>query len=229
MSKHGKKYLELKKRVPEKEVSLEEGVKIVRELSSTKFNSTCEIHAKLGIDPRQADQTIRTSVSLPHGTGKEVRVVAFCSDDKAKDAKAAGAVEAGTEKLVEKIKEGWMDFDVAVAEPAAMKSLGQIAKNLGQKGLMPNPKSGTVGEDIPKMVNEIKKGKVEIRNDKFGNIHTIFGKSNFDTEKLVENAEAVVKALLDAKPDSIKGTYFKSFSLSTSMGPSVKIDNSSLV
>lgn len=225
---HGKKYTELKKQIPMDPVSLEEGVKIIKGFDSTKFNSTCELHAKLGIDPRQATQTIRTNVVLPNGTGKEVRVIAFCTDDKVADAKKAGAIEAGIEKLIEKITDGWMDFDTAVAEPAAMKSLGKIAKNLGQKGLMPNPKAGTVGPDVVKMIEEIKKGKIELRNDKFGNIHTIFGKVDFAEDKLLENVQSLVKTLQDVKPSDVKGTYIKSLTLSTTMSPSVKIDTNTL-
>ncbi len=226
--KHGKKYRAVSDKLPKAPVTLEEAVKLLPETSITKFDASCEIHFNLNIDPRHADQNIRIPVGLPNGTGKEVRVVAFCEDDKVSAAKSAGAVEAGLEKLVEKITEGWTEFDVAVAEPAAMKAIGKIAKILGQKGLMPNPKAGTVGPDVAKMVQEIKKGKVEIRNDKAGNIHVLFGKVSFGEAKLLENVKVIVAAVMDAKPAGVKGGYVKSAHLTTAMGPSIKIENSSL-
>lgn len=226
--KHGKKYRAVSDKLPKAPISLEEAIKLLPETSTTKFDASAEIHFKLNIDPRHADQNIRIPVGLPNGTGKEVRVVAFCEDDKVKEAKGAGAIEAGLEKLIEKISEGWTDFDVAVAEPAAMKSIGKVAKILGQKGLMPNPKAGTVGPDVAKMVEEIKKGKVEIRNDKAGNIHVLFGKVSFGDAKLLENVKVIVSAVMDAKPASVKGGYVQSVHLTTAMGPSIKVDQASL-
>jgi len=228
MAKHGKKYRAVREKLPTSPVALEEAIKLLPGTSVTKFDSSCEVHFKLNIDPRHADQNIRIPVALPNGTGKEVRVIAFCEDDKVVAVKKAGAIEAGLEKLIIKIAEGWLDFDVAVAEPAAMKALGKIAKILGQKGLMPNPKAGTVGPDVAKMVEEVKKGKIEVRNDKNGNIHAVFGKVGFGSDKLFENLKIIVAAVLEAKPASIKGSYIQSVYLTTSMGPSIRIDQSSL-
>jgi len=179
---------------------------------------------QLGVDPRQADQNIRTTVSLPNGTGKDIKVVAFVDDSLVKDALAAGAIEAGTEALVEKIEKGWLDFDVAVATPDQMKALGKIAKTLGQKRLMPNPKAGTVTTEVVKTIEELKRGKVEVRLDKDANCHNVFGKVSFDEAKLMQNLKAIVKSVIDAKPESSKGTYLKSVTLSTTMGPGVSLD-----
>lgn len=223
MATHGKKYRAVRENLPATPVSLEEAVKLLPGTSTSKFDASCEIHFKLNIDPRHADQNIRIPVALPHGTGKAVRVIAFCEDDKVANAKKAGAAEAGLDTLITKISEGWLDFDVAVAEPAAMKALGKIAKILGQKGLMPNPKAGTVGPDVIKMVEEVKKGKIEIRNDKNGNIHAIFGKVGFGEAKLFDNVKVIVTAVQEAKPASVKGGYIQSVHLVTSMGPSIKV------
>lgn len=224
MKKYGKKYRAAKELIENESYGLDEAVGLLEKTSTTKFDSSCEAHLNLGVDPKQADQNIRTTASLPHGTGKEVRVVAFVGDDKVKEAKEAGAMEAGTEELIEKIEKGWTDFDVAVATPDQMKSIGKIAKIIGQKGLMPNPKAGTVTPDFAKAISEIKKGKVELRVDKEGNLHTIFGKVSFGEAKLKENLVIVLKKILEEKPSSIKGSYVKSFTLTTSMGPGVPID-----
>ncbi|MFH1534047.1 MAG: 50S ribosomal protein L1 [Nitrospirota bacterium] len=225
MSKHGKKYVEAAKLVDEEtHYIVDEAIELLKKTSTTKFDSSCEVHFNMGLDPTQAEENIRTSVALPNGTGKDVRVVAFVGDDLVKEAKAAGAVEAGTEELIEKIEGGWLDFDVAVAAPDQMKLLGKIAKTLGQKRLMPNPKAGTVTPDIAKTVEALKKGKVEVRIDKNSNLHNIFGKVSFDNAKLKENLLAIVKAVMDEKPSSTKGIYMKSLTLTTSMGPGVKVD-----
>lgn len=225
MSKHGKKYVEAAKLVDEEtHYSLDEAIELLKKTTTTKFDSSCEIHFNMGLDPAQAEENIRTTVALPNGTGKDVRVVAFVGDDLVKEAKAAGASEAGTEELVAKIEKGWLEFDVAVAAPDQMKSLGKIAKTLGQKRLMPNPKAGTVTPDIGKTVEALKKGKVEVRIDKQANLHNIFGKVSFDEGKLKENVLAIVKAIMEVKPSGIKGTYMKSMTLTTSMGPGVKVD-----
>jgi large subunit ribosomal protein L1 len=221
---HGKKFLEVEKLVEKKLYGLDEAVALLKKTNPTKFDASCEVHFLLGVDQKQADQNIRTTVSLPHGTGKDVRVVAFVGEDKIKEAKAAGAVEAGTDVLIEKIEGGWLGFDVAVATPDQMKNLGKIAKTIGQKGLMPNPKTGTVTTDVSKTIAEIKKGKVEIRLDKLANLHNIFGKVSFDEAKLLENLKAVVKAVMDNKPATVKGTYIKSASVCTTMGPGIAID-----
>lgn len=229
MSKRGKKYQDAKKLVTKELYVLDEAIELLKKTSVTKFDSSCEVHFKLGLDPKQADQNIRTSVSLPHGTGKEVKVVAFVGEENIKAAKAAGAVEAGTEDLVKKIEKGWTDFDVAVATPDQMKDLGKIAKTLGQKRLMPSPKAGTVTPDFAKTIEELKKGKVELRVDKDANMHNIFGKVSFDDSKLRENLITVVRAVTDAKPASSKGTYIKSLTLTTSMGPGVPVDSQSVL
>lgn len=224
MSKHGKKYREALALVDKEAYELDEALELLKKTSTTKFDSSCEVHLKLGLDPKQADQNIRTSTSLPHGTGKDVRVVAFVAEDQIKAAKDAGAMEAGTEELVKKIEGGWTDFDVAVASPDQMKELGKIAKTLGQKRLMPNPKAGTVTPDIAKTIEELKKGKIELRVDKEANLHNIFGKVSFETANLKENFSTLLKAVQEAKPASSKGTYIRSITLATSMGPGIALD-----
>lgn len=222
--KHGKKYLEALKLVEKKGYSIDEAIALLKKTNPSKFDASCEVHFYLGVDPKQADQNIRTTVALPHGTGKDVRVVAFVGEEKIKEAKAAGAVEAGTDVLIEKIEGGWLGFDVAVATPDQMKNLGKIAKTIGQKGLMPNPKTGTVTTDVAKTIAEIKKGKVEVRIDKLSNLHNIFGKISFSEEQLKANLMAVIKAVLDCKPASSKGTYVKSINITSTMGPGINLD-----
>jgi len=222
--KHGKKYraalakLELNKRY-----SLTEAAKLLKETSTTKFDSSIEIHLNLGIDTTQAEQMIRSTVSLPHGTGKNVRVVAFVSDDKVKEAKAAGAIEAGSDELIEKVEKGWLDFDTAVATPDMMKNLAKVARQLGQAGLMPNPKSGTVTPDIGAKVAEVMKGQVEFRNDKLANLHNVVGKSSFSEKQLEENIGAYLKAVHEKKPATVKGTFINSITVCASMGPAIKL------
>ncbi|MFH0776375.1 MAG: 50S ribosomal protein L1 [Patescibacteria group bacterium] len=208
----------------EKLYPLAEAVKLAKATSTTKFDASIEIHTRLGINTKKSDQIVRASVSLPNGTGKKLRVVAFVSEDKAAAAKKAGAVEAGEESLIEKIGKGWLEFDVAVATPEMMKKLGKIAKTLGQKGLMPNPKAGTVTEDIEKSLAEIQKGKVEFRGDSFGILHNLVGKVSFEDKKLIENIEAYLRAVLEAKPKAVKANYIRSIALASSMGPGVKVD-----
>lgn len=223
-SKHGKKYQEAKKLIDKDFYTLDEAMALIKKTSITKFDSSCEVHIRLGVDPTQADENIRTTVNLPHGTGKDIKVIAFVAEDKVKEAKAAGAIEAGTEELVKKIEAGWLDFDVAVATPDQMKSLGKIAKTLGQKGLMPNPKAGTVGLDSAKMIAELKKGKIELRLDKDSNLHNIFGKVSFSESQLKENLMTLLKAVLEVKPANSKGTYLRTFSVASCMGPGISID-----
>lgn len=201
-----------------------EAVKLMQETKAVKFDATAEVHFRLGIDPRHADQQIRTQVSLPHGTGKKVKVAVFCGDEKVEEALNGGAVKAGGVELIEEVAKGWMDFDVAVATPDMMKNLAKVARVLGPKGLMPNPKAGTVTPDIKKAVAEIAAGKFEIRNDKNGIIHTIFGKSSFSEDQLTENLEAMIKAIQDAKPAGQKGTYFKNISVNSTMGVGIKVE-----
>lgn len=225
MSKHGKKYREaVKKLEGVKACDLTEAVKLLKQTAITKFDSSCEIHVRLGVDVTQADQMVRSTVPLPHGTGKEVRVIAFVSDDKAKEAKNAGALKAGMDDLIEEIQKGFLDFDVAVATPDAMKNLGKVARILGTKGLMPNPKAGTVTMDIGKTISEIKKGRVEIRTDKLGQIHQIFGKASFSEDQLKDNLKAFIKTVIDTKPSTVKGTYVNNIAVATTMGPGIALD-----
>jgi len=224
MAKHGKKYLAAKKLVEKKLHTVDEAVALLKKTAVTKFDASCEIHFNLGVDPKQADQNVRTSAALPHGTGKDTRVVAFVDEGNIKTAKSAGAVEAGTDDLIAKIEKGWLDFDVAIATPDQMKALSKIAKILGQKRLMPNPKAGTVSPDFVKVIGELKKGKVEIRIDKDSNLHNIFGKASFDEAKLKDNLKALIKAVMDAKPSGSKGNYINSMSVCTTMGPGIPLE-----
>jgi len=228
MSKHGKKYAEAKALVDKETYPVDEAVELLKKTSKTKFDATAELHMKLNVDPKHADQNVRGTVALPHGTGKEVRVIAFVDESGAKAAKEAGAIAAGTNELIEKITGGWLEFDVAVADPSQMKELGKIAKILGTKGLMPNPKAGTVSPDVAKTIKEIKKGKIEFRIDKQSNLHAIFGKVSFDAAKLKENLLAVVKAVVEAKPASVKGIYINSITITSTMGPGIHMDVSGL-
>lgn len=212
----------------QKEYTLEEAINILKENSFTKFNETVEMAINLGIDPRKSDQVVRNSVVLPHGTGKEVRVLVFAKGEKEKEAREAGADYVGAEDLIEKIQKGWLEFDRAIATPDMMGQVGKLGKILGPRGLMPNPKLGTVTFDIAKAVKEAKAGKIEYRNDKGGVVHVPIGKLSFETEKLVENAIAVLKSIVKAKPPTSKGKYIKKVALSSTMGPGLKIDISKL-
>ncbi len=208
----------------EKIYTLSEAVALIKETSKVKFDASVEVHAKLGIDPKKSDQLIRDSVILPHGTGKTVRVAAFVPTDQIKEAKDAGADIAGDAELVEEIKKtGKCDFDVAITTPMFMKSLAIIARVLGQKGLMPNPKTGTIGDDVKRMISELKKGKVSYKNDDTGNVHLVIGKVSFETSALEENFQTFFEALKKNKPSSAKGTYIKSLTLASSMGPGIKV------
>ena len=224
MSKHGKKYVEAKALVDKEVYLVDEAIELLKKTSKTKFDATAELHMKLNVDPKHADQNVRGTVALPHGTGKDVRVVAFVDESGVKAAKEAGAVVAGTNELIEKINSGWLEFDVAVADPSQMKELGKVAKILGTKGLMPNPKAGTVTMDIAKTIKEIKKGKIEFRIDKLANLHTLFGKVSFENAKLKENLLAVIRAVVEAKPASVKGVYLTSITISSTMGPGIHMD-----
>lgn len=224
--KHGKKYTESAKLIDRsKQYEVDEAVKLVKESAKAKFDETVELHVRLGVDPRHADQQVRGAVILPNGTGKDVRVLVLANADKIKEAEAAGADYAGGEELVNKIQtENWFDFDVVIATPDMMGIAGRIARILGPKGLMPNPKSGTVTMDVAKAISEIKSGKVEYRVDKAAIIHTPVGKASFDQEKLAENINVLMEAIAKAKPSSAKGTYIKSISLASTMGPGVYIN-----
>jgi len=226
----GKKYLAAAKLVEGVgEVNVKKAVELLKKTTTTKFDSSCEIHINLGIDPTHADQLVRSTITLPNGTGKSPRVIAFVADDKVKEAKDAGAIKAGLETLIEDISKGFLDFDIAVATPDVMRHLGKIAKTLGTKGLMPNPKAGTVTPEIGKTVSEIMKGRMEYRTDKLGQIHNIFGKVSFSEDQLVENLNAFLKAVNDAKPAAVKGTFMKSISVTTSMGPGINLNVSEVL
>jgi large subunit ribosomal protein L1 len=207
---------------------LEEGLRLVRDTARAKFDETVEMAIRLGVDPRQADQNVRGTVSLPHGMGKTVRVLAFAKGDKEKEAQEAGADFVGSDELIKKISEGWLEFDKAVATPDMMAAVGRIGKVLGPRGLMPNPKTGTVTLEIGKAVKEIKAGKLEFRVDKAGIVHVPVGKASFEADKLIDNARAVLMSILRAKPASAKGNYVRGVTISTTMGPGIKVDLSQI-
>ncbi len=224
MAKVAKKYAEAREKVDrERLYDPEEALELVKEISNAKFDETVEVAVKLGVNPKHADQQVRGAVVMPHGTGKEVRVLVFAKGEKAKEAEEAGADYVGAEDLVAKIQEGWLDFDVAVATPDTMSIVGKLGKTLGPKGMMPNPKTGTVTFEIEKAVQEIKAGKVEYRTDKTGIIHVPIGKVSFEKEKLVENFYTLIDTLIKAKPPGAKGQYIKSVTVSSTMGPGIKI------
>ncbi len=224
--KRGKRYQDSAKLVePNKLYEAKEAIEIIEKMPKAKFDETVELHVKLGVDSKHADQQVRGTVVLPHGTGKTLRVLVFAKGDKAKEAEAAGADYVGAEELVPKIeKENWFDYDVIVATPDMMGVIGRLGKVLGPKGLMPNPKSGTVTMDVTKAVSEIKSGKVEYRLDKTNIIHLGFGKVSFGAEKLVENYNTIIDAIIKAKPAATKGQYIKSVAISTTMGPGLFIN-----
>ncbi|MDI6875097.1 50S ribosomal protein L1 [Candidatus Solincola sp.] len=203
-----------------------EAVEIIKKMPGSRFDETVEVAFRLGVDPRKADQMVRGTVSLPHGTGKDVRVLVIAQGDKAREAEAAGADIVGGPELLERIKEGWFEFDAMVATPDMMSQVGKLGKLLGPRGLMPNPKAGTVTFDVEKAVKDIKAGKVEYRVDRQGNLHLVLGKKSFDERKLLENYAAVLEEVIRAKPAAAKGRYLKSITFSTSMGPGVKVDPS---
>ena len=227
--KKGKKYIEAQKLVDKtKKYSLTEAIDLVKKTSYAKFDATIEAAFRLNLDPRKAEQNLRGAIVLPHGTGKTQRVLVITRGPKAKDAEAAGADYVGDTDYLNKIQQGWFEFDVIVATPDMMGELGRLGRILGPKGLMPNPKTGTVTMDVAKAVKEIKNGKVEYRCDKVGNIHVGFGKASFDTEKLAENFKAIYDVLFKAKPSTVKGVYFKNIAVTSSMGPSVKVETENL-
>jgi large subunit ribosomal protein L1 len=207
---------------------LEDSLRLVKETARAKFDETVEMAIRLGVDPRQADQNVRGTVTLPHGMGKQVRVLAFAKGDKEREAQEAGAEYVGSDDLIKKISDGWLDFDKAVATPDMMAAVGRIGKVLGPRGLMPNPRTGTVTVDIGKAVKEIKAGKLEFRVDKAGIIHVPLGKASFGAEQLIENAKAILMSILRAKPSSAKGNYVKGVTVATTMGPGIKIDLSQI-
>jgi large subunit ribosomal protein L1 len=201
-----------------------DAAKLAKESSKIKMDATVEVAMRLGVDPRKADQMVRGTVNLPHGTGKTARVIVFATGDKAAEAEAAGADAVGAEDLIARIQEGWLDFDAAIATPDQMAKVGRIARILGPRGLMPNPKTGTVTPDVTKAINEIKGGKINFRVDKQSNLHLVIGKASFDTEKLVENYAAALDEVLRAKPSAAKGRYLRKVTFSTTMGPGIPVD-----
>ncbi|MGE7767922.1 50S ribosomal protein L1 [Peribacillus sp. NPDC096540] len=228
MAKKGKKYLEAAKLVEvSKAYSVTEAIEVAKKANFAKFDATVEVAFRLGVDPKKADQQIRGAVVLPNGTGKTQRVLVFAKGEKAKEAEAAGADYVGESDYINKIQQGWFEFDVIVATPDMMGEVGKLGRVLGPKGLMPNPKTGTVTFDVTKAVNEIKAGKVEYRVDKAGNIHAPIGKVSFEDAKLVENFTTIYDTLMKVKPAAAKGTYMKNVSVTTTMGPGVKVDSSS--
>ena len=223
--KRSKRYLENISKIDlEKDYSLNEALEFISDSSNTKFDQTVDLSINLGVDPRHADQVIRGTVSLPHGTGKDVKVLVIAKGDKADEALSAGADYAGDKEYLDKIKGGWTDVDIIISTPDMMAEVGKLGRILGPKKLMPNPKSGTVTPDVKNAVTEVKKGKIEYRVDKNGIVHTIIGKSSFDKEKLADNCNAIMGSIIKAKPSSLKGVYLKKITLSSTMGPGIKLD-----
>lgn len=228
--KHGKRYRELALKVERpKQYSIEEAVEKVKVTANAKFDESVDVAVRLGVDPKKADQAVRGTVSLPHGIGKEVRVLALAKPPKDEEAKAAGADYAGFADYIEKIKQGWADVDVIIATPDVMGEVGKLGKILGPRGLMPNPKSGTVSADVAKAVKEVKAGKIEFRVDKAGILHATVGKAKFEKEKLVENIQTFLNTVMRLKPTSAKGQYIKSITISSTMGPGIHIDRNVVI
>lgn len=225
MAKRGKKIRAAKEKIDRtKKYELEEALRLVTDLSFANFDESVDVAVRLGVDPRKADQIVRGSVVLPHGTGKKVRILVFAKGEKEKEAREAGADYVGGEELVKKIQDGWLEFDKAIATPDMMASVSKLGKILGPRGLMPSPKLGTVTFDVAKAVREMRQGRVEFRVDKGGIIHAIIGKVSFGVDKLAENFKALVDTIMKLKPPTSKGVYLKGISLSTTMGPGVKVD-----
>jgi len=226
VARHGKNFKQAVEKVESHPYSLSEAVGLAKESAFAKFDETMEVAMRLGVDPRHADQMVRGTVALPHGTGKSVRVLVFAGGEKVKEAEDAGADHVGGDEMAKKVKEGWLDFDAVVATPDMMKIVGGLGRVLGPRGLMPNPKTGTVTFDVGQAVEQIKAGKIEFRVDKAGNVQAPFGKASFSAEQLQENAEALIGAVLKARPASAKGKYVKSVSVSSTMGPGIRVDES---
>lgn len=211
-----------------RDYSLEEALGILKKVSSTKFDETVSLNFQLGIRPEQSDQLVRGTVALPHGSGKDVRIICFCKGEGAREAQEAGAIEVGAEELVQKVLGGWLDFDAVVASPDMMREVSKLGRVLGPRGLMPTPKTGSVTPQVGKAVQELKAGRVEFKNDKTAGVHVICGKLSFDENKLVENARRVIQALRDARPSSSKGDYFRRVSIAPTQGPGIRLSVSSL-
>ena len=224
MSK-SKRYIEYTKKIEiDKSYDLDEAIDIINSSEKVKFDETVDLAVNLGVDPKHADQVVRGTVSLPHGTGKKMKVLVIAKGEKADEALEAGADYAGDKEFLDKIKSGWTDVDVIIATPDMMAEVGKLGKVLGPRKLMPNPKSGTVTPNVKNAVSEVKKGKIEFRVDKNGIIHTVIGKTSFDKSKLAENCKTIMDSIMKAKPNSLKGTYLKKLTLSSTMGPGIKLD-----
>jgi large subunit ribosomal protein L1 len=231
MAKHGKKYLEARKQVDRsKQYEPAEAIRLAQEIKPASFDETVEIHMRLGVDPRHADQQVRSVVVLPHGLGKTVRILVFAEGDDARLAEQAGADFIADDEIIKKIQDGWLEFDVAIAVPSMMGKVGRLGRILGPRGLMPNPKAGTVaqGEDIPRLIEEAKAGRVEFRVDKTANLHIPFGKTSFPADKLADNLAAVMDAVKKARPSAAKGAYIRKATLATTMGPGIRLDTAAL-
>jgi large subunit ribosomal protein L1 len=225
MSKHGKRYQEAAKLVERgRAYEPHEAMVLLKQTATLKFEPSVEAHIRLGVDPRHADQMVRGTVALPHGTGKEVRVAVFAQGDKAAEASAAGADVVGADDLAARIEAGWLEFDVAVATPDMMGSVGKLGRILGRRGLMPNPKAGTVTFDLERVINELKGGRIEFKVDKGGIIHAAFGKASFEPDQLVDNLAALTDAINRARPKEAKGQYFRSLTVASTMGPGIRVD-----
>jgi large subunit ribosomal protein L1 len=214
---------------PNKAYTIEEAAKLLKDITTTKFDASVDLDVRLGVDPRKANQMVRGVVTLPHGTGKEVRVLVLCTPDKEKEAKEAGADYVGLDEYIDKIKGGWTDIDVIITMPTVMAKVGALGRVLGPRGLMPNPKSGTVTMEIGKAVAEVKSGKIDFKVDKYGIVHSSIGKASFAPEKIVDNAQEFVSIINKLKPSSAKGTYIKSIYISTTMSPGILVDTKSFV
>ena len=225
MARHGKKYLEAAKLVDRERLYLPlEAAELVKETTTVAFDATVEVHMRLGVDPRHADQMVRGTVVLPHGTGNVVRVAVFAQGEKAQEALRAGADEVGGEDLVKKIEAGWLEFDVALATPDAMGLVGKLGKILGRRGLMPNPKAGTITFDLDRAIREVKAGRVEYKVDKAGIVHVAVGKSSFEANAIVENLAALIDAINRGKPAGVKGQYLRGLTIASTMGPGIRVD-----
>jgi large subunit ribosomal protein L1 len=225
MAKHGKKYRAAAEKVEQRPYQLDEAFKLLKEVSYAKFNETVELSMLLGVDPKHADQMVRGTTVLPHGTGQTKRVLVIASGDKQREATEAGADFVGGDEMVQKIQEGWVDYDAVIATPDMMRSVGKLGKVLGPRGMMPNPKTGTVTFDVAKALQEIKAGKVEFRVDKTSIIHVPVGKIQFSADQLLDNATAIIKAIRKAKPPAAKGKYVRSVFVSSTMSPSIRLDD----
>ncbi len=228
MAKRGKKYIEARKKIENRKYELQEALKLALEIAYASFDETVDLAIRLGVNPKYSDQMVRGGVALPHGLGREVRVIAFCKGEKQQEAQEAGADVVGAEDLVKRIQEGWLDFDKAVATPDMMSQVGKVGRILGPRGLMPNAKTGTVTFDIGNAIKELKKGMVEYKVDKAGIVHVPVGKVSFGVDKLKENIQALLESVNKARPSTIKGAYFLGMAVSTTMGPGIKVDISNI-